>query len=104
MRNDNGQFLKGNPGKPKGAVSNKTKQWHALNEAIINDHSERFKEYLNSLWEGDLKDQQQAAELYLKVLEYFKPKLQRSEVKQDSTIHEMKDLTEEQVNRLIEKL
>jgi len=66
-------------GKPKGAKGVKTKQWEAIGEAISGEHAEKFNEYMNKLWGGTMKDQASAAELYLKTVEYFKPKQARVE-------------------------
>lgn len=84
VRNSNGTFAKGNKGKPKGAKSERLKQWDALGESIIGQQAEEFNKFLNDLWQDDAK-KIQAAELYLKTLEYFKPKLSRSDVNQNNT-------------------
>ena len=68
-------FEKGNPGKPVGAKSERVKQWEALAESIIGEQADKFREHLNQMWESpEPDDRTQAAELYLKTLEYFKPK------------------------------
>lgn len=67
------RFAKGNPGKPKGATSYRTRQWEALGDAITTKHTERF----NRLMEKAKDDQ--FLSLYLQTLEYFKPKLGRTE-------------------------
>jgi hypothetical protein len=59
-------------GKPKGAISHKTKQWEALGEAIIGRHTERF----NSLLE--VSEDTAFLDKYIQILEYFKPKLART--------------------------
>ena len=74
----------GNPkGKPVGAIGEKTKQWDALGEAIMGRQAEKFNNYLDELWDGNKNDKAMASELYLKCLEYFKPKQARTEVKQE---------------------
>lgn len=74
----------GNPkGKPVGAIGEKTKQWDALGEAIVGRQAEKFNDYLEELWNGNKSDKAMASELYLKSLEYFKPKQARTEVKQE---------------------
>lgn len=60
-------------GRPKGSVSEKTRQWDALGEAITTKHTERF----NRILCGCEDDKFMA--LYLQTLEYFKPKLGRTE-------------------------
>jgi len=74
----------GNPnGRPNGAKSEKTKQWEELANSIVNEQSEQFNEFLMSLWTGNKQDKALASELYLKTLEYFKPRQARTEVKQE---------------------
>ncbi len=74
----------GNPtGRPKGAIGERTKQWDALGEAIVGRQAEAFNHYLEELWNGNKSDKAMASELYLKSLEYFKPKQARTEVKQE---------------------
>lgn len=72
-------FVKGKAktgGKQKGTPNYKTQQWDALGDAIISVHTERFNRILN-----EIKDDEAFMDRYTQVLEYFKPKLQRSEVK-----------------------
>lgn len=70
----------GNPkGKPLGARSEKTLQWEALGEALLTKHSERANQILASLDDDKFLDH------YGKLLEYFKPKQARTEVKQEGT-------------------
>lgn len=72
---NSGSFRKGDnrPRKPKGAISAKTRQWEALGDSIATTHTERFNKILASS-----KDEQFVS-LYLQTLEYFKPKLGRTE-------------------------
>lgn len=64
----------GNPGgRPQGAVSEKTKAWERLGELITGQFTEDVIKYIESL-PGDEK-----MDAYLKLLDYFKPKLQRSD-------------------------
>lgn len=87
-RTKDGKFVKGNSGKPKGAKSLRLKQWDALGESIIGQQAEEFNNFLNELWNEPSTDKKMAAaELYLKTLEYFKPKLTRSDVNQKN-LHE----------------
>lgn len=73
-----GKFAKGNPGRPKGTKNTRTLQWEELGKEIANTNAVRFNELLGRLWDSrDLNDQVKAAELFLKMAEYFKPKLQR---------------------------
>lgn len=68
------KFQKGNPGKPKGAISAKTRQWEALGEAIITKHADRFNKILSEA------DDDKFAQLFHMTLEYFQPKLARTEL------------------------
>lgn len=61
-------------GKPKGTKSKKTIQWDALGESIMNEHTERFNSSLNDL------DDDKFMDMYIKVLEYFKPKQNRTDI------------------------
>lgn len=74
-------FQKGNSGRPKGAKGKRTLQWEALNEAIIGKQAGAFNNFMNELWGGSRKEKLIAADLYLKTLEYFKPKQARTETK-----------------------
>ena len=57
-----------------GSKNKKTVQWEALGESIMNEHTEKFNEELAKL-KGN-----QFMEMYIKVLEYFKPKLNRTDI------------------------
>lgn len=72
----------GNPdGKPKGAKGVKTLQWEALGESITGQQAEKFNAFLDKLWNSrDDQDKMIASELYLKTLEYFKPKQARQTI------------------------
>lgn len=72
-----GQFAKGNPGRTKGTKNARTLQWEELGREITETNAARFNEVLGRLWDGDLAEQVRAAELFLKMVEFFKPKLQR---------------------------
>lgn len=65
-------------GRPKGIVNARVQQWNALSESIMGMHTEKFNDHLNQLWNSnDPQDKYKAAQLYLQVLEYFKPKQAR---------------------------
>lgn len=73
-----GQFAEGNPGRAKGSKNIRTLQWEELGKEITEANSARFNELLGRLWNSaDVTDQLRAAELFLKVVEFFKPKLSR---------------------------
>lgn len=71
-------------GRPKGTKNAKTEQWEELGHALITKHSERANRVLNNL------DDDKFLDAYGKLLEYFKPKQSRQEVKQDGSVfHEV---------------
>jgi hypothetical protein len=85
-RDENGRLKKGHGGlKPQGAKSQKTLQWEALGESITGQQAEQFNDFLNKLW-GSRNDEDKmiASELYLKTLEYFKPKQARNTIVGDA--------------------
>ena len=61
------------PGRPVGSKNERTKQWEALGESIATTHTERFNAIL------DAANDDKFVYLYLQTLEYFKPKLGRTE-------------------------
>lgn len=70
-------------GRPVGSKSQKSLQWEALGESIVNRQAGLFNDYLEKLWSGGDIGQEKAAMLYLQTLEYFKPKQARTEIKQE---------------------
>ena len=66
-------------GKPKGAKGVKTQQWNALADSITGEQAGKFADHMNALWDGTSQDKNQAAELFIKTVEYFKPKQSRVE-------------------------
>jgi hypothetical protein len=74
-------FKKGHSGyKPKGVKEKKTAQWEALASTLTGDQSDKFAKLMDKLWDSEeTKDQLIAAELYIKMVEYFKPKQARVE-------------------------
>lgn len=71
-------FGKGNPGKPAGAVNKRTLEWEAFGKAIIEGNLGWMQDHLE-----DLKaDNPEAAfDRLVDLMEYFKPKLSRQELK-----------------------
>ena len=75
------EYKKGHKGfKPKGAVSEKVKAWENLGEFITESGADRVKTILASCEPEDF------IKYYTILLEYFKPKLARSESKVESKI------------------
>lgn len=87
-RDENGRLKKGHGGlKPKGAKSEKTKQWEAMAELFGNELSEGFIEIMKADLDDSTNhpDEEMAAMArsryagnVLKMAEYFKPKLSRT--------------------------
>ena len=78
------KFQKGHKkvgGKVIGSKNERTKQWDILGEAIVTTHTERFNKILDESDDETFKD------LFLQSLEYFKPKLARTENKSEITIN-----------------
>ena len=61
-------------GRPIGSKNVRTQEWEMIKDAFLTKHTERANRVLASLEDDKFLD------AYLKLLEYFKPKLQRSEV------------------------
>jgi hypothetical protein len=61
-------------GRAKGSKNERTIQWEALGKSIETKHVDRFNKVLSKM------DDDTFAKNFLQVLEFFKPKLQRSEV------------------------
>jgi hypothetical protein len=86
---NSGQFVKGQKkigGKVKGSKNVKTAQWEELAESITGEQADLFSNYMAELWEGGKDSKREAAELYLKTVEYFKPKQARVETIQENEI------------------
>jgi uncharacterized protein YbgA (DUF1722 family) len=69
-------------GRPQGAKSEKTKQWDALGDAIINRHAERFNKALDNLPDAEFIN------AYTKILSYFKPKLANTHIQAENDCEE----------------
>ena len=78
-------FKKGSTGRPTGTKNTKTKQWEALSESVIEKHSGEFNSLMNDLWSGSQSDKLKAADLFLQVLKYFKPRMSNIQATIDDT-------------------
>ena len=75
-----GKFLPGNPGRPKGSKNMRTRTFEEVGGMLVNNHAGQFADVLERLMASDkLNEQVKGAELYLKALEFFKPKMKREE-------------------------
>jgi hypothetical protein len=72
-------FAKGNPGKPKGALSAKTRAWDRLGEFFTDAGAERAKNIMMNASDKEFMQH------YSNLIELFKPKLSRAEVEQHNT-------------------
>ena len=72
-------------GRPVGSKNKRTEQWEQLGESITGQQAEQFNDFMNKLW-GSRNDEDKmiASELYLKTLEYFKPKQARNTIVGDA--------------------
>jgi|TARA_R100001530_G_scaffold10633_1_gene10461 hypothetical protein len=77
---EKGQRLNPN-GRPKGKKNKKTEQWDAIGDFLTQEGSERMLKYLSTT------DPDKYADTYLKILEYFKPKLARTESKVSGVVN-----------------
>lgn len=69
-----GTFQANNPGKPKGAINKKTRAWNLLGDFFTEAGAERAKEIIIQA------DDKEFMMYYEKLLEYFKPKLNRTDL------------------------
>jgi hypothetical protein len=67
-------FQKGNKEAKKKGKHEKTQQWLSLGESIRTKHADRFNKILDEC------DDDTFVRLYKDVLEFFEPKLERSEI------------------------
>lgn len=65
--------------RPLGAKNSRTLQWEALCDSLTGELAENFQEIMTS-WarSGDFEQEMAFVAAYTKILEYHKPKLQRT--------------------------
>jgi len=69
-------------GRPKGSISEKTKVWNEIGEWFTNDGMESYKKNLQKmLLSNDTALALEAMKRFEALIEFFKPKLSRSEIK-----------------------
>ena len=106
-RNDphTGRFATGNPGRAKGSKNERTRLWEELGEHLTDRHAERFNALLDRLWNSpDLSDQVRAAELFLKLAEFFKPKLSRMEATTENSGNVKHTITFQRGTRVLDPI
>ena len=87
------KFEKGHKGlKPIGAISQKTKAWEQLGDFITDAGAMRVKSILATC------DEETFLKYYGQFMEYFKPKLSRSEAKVDASLNMQGSLTIQVLN------
>lgn len=65
-------------GRPVGSKNERSAQWDALAESITSVHAKRFNEIMSEMLNSrDPEEREKGAELFLKTVEYFKPKQAR---------------------------
>ena len=93
-------FKKGESGNPGGrAIGSKNKlaaEWEALAEDIIGMHSERFNSVL-----GGMNDEEFARN-YTNILNYFKPRLASTQVKQETELKH--SISDDELNDRLNKI
>jgi hypothetical protein len=81
------KFEKGHPkigGIEKGGKHAKTKAWEALGAYLVNELAAEYMEWLKTLQSADKAKQFQI------MIEYFRPRLQRSQVEQETTVNDLR--------------
>lgn len=85
----------GNPkGKPKGTKSKKTKQWEDLSGHLLGKGADKFITELDKLKGKDYVD------AYTKTMEYFKPKLSRTQGMISNLNYDVSKMPKEYLERL----
>jgi len=64
-------------GRPTGSKNARTEQWEELGQALVTKHAERANRIMAE------SDDETFMDNFHKLLEYFKPKQARTEIKQD---------------------
>lgn len=89
-RDKKGRFAEGNKGKPKGAISEKTKIWNEISEWFAGEGLESYQKNLIAMMDSSATNQSaEGMKRYETLLEYFKPKLSRTEVKAEIKTEEV---------------
>ena len=92
-RNTKGQFVSGNPGKPKGAKNKVTSEQKERIEKVLALIDETLEEDLVKMKPKERVD------LWAALQEYIRPKLQRTQVELESTEEQITKITFEVVGQ-----
>lgn len=83
-RNNKGQFAHGNNGRPKGVKSERVQIWNEIGEWFKTEGITTYKEkVINMLESEDTKEIELGLKHFETMINYFKPKLQSTELKAD---------------------
>ena len=85
-------------GRPIGSKNSRSEEWEKLKDSILSVHCEKFNNVFEDLEGKDF------LEVYLKVLQYFKPRMQHSKVEDITPTSEPIELSQEQIDKFIEAL
>jgi len=90
---------KGNKeGRPTGSKNTKTIEWELLKDSILNEQTKTFNKELKKLSGKEYCD------MFLKVLQYFKPRLQHTKIEDTSPPTEQIQLTDSQIDKILSTL
>lgn len=96
------KFPKGNPGKPKGAVSEKRKMWDEIGEAYRNELMPIYYTNLIAMMRSaDPKIKEEGMKRMEASFEYFQPKLSRSELVGDKGKDLFQGMDEEKAKSIL---
>ena len=96
-RDKSGKFLKGSGGKPKGAVTKTTKKIREAFTLLVDSNTANMTKWLKEVADESPKD---ALDIMTKLAEYTIPKLQRTEVANDTEQPFFANMTFEQLYQL----
>ena len=85
-------------GRKPGSKNVKVKEWEILRDSIIGPHTQRFNEILEK------SDDDKFCELFLRSINYFKPKLSFNKNEDVGTARDEIKLSTKQIDKLLETL
>ena len=78
--NGKGSFKEGNPGRPKGTRNKRSQYWEEMGDWFANEGLDAYTENLETMLTGNNRQEKaEGMKRFEALLEYFKPKLQRTE-------------------------